>query len=190
MNNLPILILLIFLLNTSFLQGQNLIKNSKFNSGVEHWEVLLADKGIPIKAQVIEHSQFPDLYGLADNYINTNFVELDATSAIQQKINTDKSDNYTLIFAYALRPDAGDKQLVITANGTVIHTETMKNSSSVGTFKYHNIYFNAPDHITKLSFYAVSLSGPDDQGILLTDITCEKTAEININYPKNGSKTH
>lgn len=189
MKNLPSLIFFLCLF-TYTTQAQNLIKNNKFNAGVENWEVLLADKNLPIKAQVIEHSKDYDLYGLADNYINTSFVELDATSAIQQKINTDNSDSYTLIFAYTHRPNAGDKQLVVTANGTVIHTETVKNNASIGTFKYTNIYFNAPGTVTKLSFYAVSISGPDDQGILLTDVSCEKTAEININNPNHTRKTH
>ena len=175
---------------TSSTQAQNLIKNNKFNAGVEGWEVLLAEKSLPIKAQVIEHSQDYGSYGLADNYINTSFVELDATSAIQQRIDTDNSDNYSLIFASAHRPNAGDKQLVVTANGTVIYTETIKNNTAIGSFKYTNIYFTAPSSTTKLSFYAVSLSGPDDQGILLTDVSCEKTAEINITNPVHGKKTH
>lgn len=179
---------LFLLINTT--QAQNLIKNNKFNAGVESWEVLLAEKSLPIKAQVIEHSQDYGSYGLADNYINTSFVELDATSAIQQKISTNNSENYTLIFAYAHRPNAGDKQLVVTANGVVIHTETIKNNASIGAFKYTNLYFTAPSNTTTLSFYAVSISGPDDQGILLTDVSCEKTAEININNSSNTKKTH
>ena len=188
---MKILLSLLFIsfLLTNTAQAQNLIKNNKFNNGVENWEVLLAEESLPIKAQVIEHSQDYGSYGLADNYINTSFVELDATSAIQQKIDTDNSDNYTLIFAYAHRPNAGDKQLVVTANGTVIYTETIKNNASIGAFKYTNIYFNAPSGSTKLSFYAVSLSGPDDQGILLTDVSCEKTAEINIDNPNHAKKT-
>jgi hypothetical protein len=188
---MKILTSFIFILSlfSSTTQAQNLIKNNKFNAGVESWEVLLAEESLPIKAQVIEHSKDYGSYGLADNYINTSFVELDATSAIQQKISTDNSDNYTLIFACAHRPNAGDKQLVVTANGTVIHTETIKNNASVGSFKYTNIYFTAPSSTTKLSFYAVSISGPDDQGILLTDISCEKTAEININNPNHTKKT-
>ena len=189
MKILPSFIFILFLL-TGTTQAQNLIKNSKFNAGVESWEVLLAEKSLPIKAQVIEHSQDYGSYGLADNYINTSFVELDATSAIQQNVNTNNSENYTLIFAYSHRPNAGDKQLVVTANGTVIYTETIKNNPSVGLFKYTNLYFTAPSNTTKLSFYAVSINGPDDQGILLTDISCEKTAEININNPNNNKKTH
>jgi hypothetical protein len=187
-NLLSSIFILSFLISST--QAQNLIKNNKFNAGVEGWEVLLSEKGLPIKAQVIEHSQDYGSYGLADNYINTSFVELDATSAIQQRIDTDNSDNYTLIFAYAHRPNAGDKQLVVTANGTVIHTETVKNNASIGGFKYKHIYFNAPSTTTKLSFYAVSISGPDDQGVLLTDISCEKTAEISINNSNNTKKTH
>jgi len=183
------LLFLFFVLN-HIAQAQNLIKNSKFSTGVEYWEVLLAEKNSPIKASIIEHSQDYGSYGLADNYINTSFVELDATSAIQQKFNTDNSDNYTLIFAYAHRPNAGDKQLVVKANETVIHTQTVKNSPSVGMFKYKNVYFNAPSNTTKLSFYAVSISGPDDQGVLLTDISCEKTAEINIENLNTKKKTH
>lgn len=187
-NLLSLTFFLLILSNNT--QAQNLIENSKFNAGVESWEVLLAEKSLPIKAQVIEYSQDYGSYGLADNYINTSFVELDATSAIQQKINTNNSENYTLIFAYAHRPNAGDKQLVVTANGTVIHTETIKNNPSIGGFKYQNLYFNASSDITKLSFYAVSISGPDDQGILLTDVSCEKTAEINISNPISTRKTH
>lgn len=187
MKNLLSFVFILFLVNNTT-QAQNLVKNNKFNAGVESWEVLLAEKSLPIKAQVIEHSQDYGSYGLADNYINTSFVELDATSAIQQKITTSNSENYTLIFAHAHRPNAGDKQLVVTANGIVIHTETIKNNASIGAFKYTNLYFTATSSTTKLSFYAVSLGGPDDQGILLTDISCEKTAEININNPNNTKK--
>lgn len=175
------------LLNQS--TAQNIVKNGKFTNGITNWQVLLADADFPIKAQVIEHSQYYDLYGLADNYINTSFVELDAKSAIQQKVPTNKSDNYTLTFSYAHRPDAGDKQLVITADKEIIYTETIKNNTTEGTFKYKNIYFNAPSNMTKLSFYAVSLNGSEDKGILLTDVICEKTAEISINNSLNKRKT-
>ena len=88
MKNVLSLIFLSYFLVSS-IQAQNLIKNNKFNAGVESWEVLLAEKSLPIKAQVIEHSEDYGLYGLADNYINTSFVELDATSAIQKKLPKD-----------------------------------------------------------------------------------------------------
>lgn len=186
----PLVIVAILCALSSSIQAQDLIQNGKFNQGVTGWEVLLAEKSLPIKAQVIEHSKDYGTYGLADNYVNTSFVELDATSAIQQKIKTSTEENYTLIFAYAHRPNAGDKQLVVTANGEVIHTETIKNTPEVGTFKYINLYFNASSSTTRLSFYAVPLSGPEDQGILLTDVSCEKTAEINLKNSRYTRKTH
>lgn len=185
---LVIAVMLCTLLSSTY--AQNLVQNGKFNQGVNSWEVLLTEKSSPIKAQVIEHSQDYDTYGLADSYINTSFVELDATSAIQQKIKTNNSENYTLIFAYAHRPNAGDKQFVVTANGEVIYTETIKNTADIGTFKYIHLYFNATTTTTKLSFYAVPLSGPEDQGILLTDVSCEKTAEINLDHSRHTRKTH
>lgn len=185
-----ILLLVTFFLvtnNTSF--AQNLFQNSKFNSGVEHWLVLLESSNTPIKAQVIEHSQDYGQYGLADNYVNTSFVELDAKSAIQQTIATTQHDSYVLTFAHSHRPDAGKKQLVVMVNQDVIFTKTIDNNSSAGLFKYETIHFTAPKDNSKVSFYAVSLSGLEDQGILLTDVSCEKAAEINI-FGKREQKTH
>lgn len=166
--------------------SQDLIQNGSFKDGVNNWQILLETPTHPIKAQVIEHSEYYDLYGLADNYINTSFVELDSKSAIQQNVSTSKSDYFNLTFAYAHRPSAGDKQLVIIANQEVIYTETIKNSSTAGIFKYKTVFFKASKENTKLSFYAVSLNGPEDKGVLLTDISCEKTvsATLDINQSK------
>ena len=47
---MKILTSFIFILSlfSSTTQAQNLIKNNKFNAGVESWEVLLAEKSLPI----------------------------------------------------------------------------------------------------------------------------------------------
>ncbi|BDS11363.1 DUF642 domain-containing protein [Aureispira anguillae] len=183
-----ILPLCFFVLFLSTVSAQELVHNGNFNAGTNNWQILLEDPNLPIKAQVIEHSKDYHSYGLADSYVNTNFVELDDKSAIQQKILTTKSENYTLVFAYTHRPNAGDKQLVITADSKVIYTKTIKDDGSIGMFKYVNAYFKAPSNMTKLSFYAVSLNGAEDQGVLLTDISCKKTAEISIDNPTKVQK--
>lgn len=183
-----VLLLLSLSINTVG-SAQNLFKNGKFQNGVTNWMVLLENPAVPIKAQVIEHSKDYGQYGLADNYVNTSFVELDAQSAIQQEIATTQHDNYVLTFAYAHRPDAGKKQLVVMIDKDVIFSRTIDNNSSVGGFKYETLHFSAPSDNSKFSFYTVSLSGADNQGILLTDISCEKAAEINI-FDTREQKTH
>lgn len=160
--------------------AQNLVQDGKFTDGVSHWQVLLSDPSIPIKAQIIEQSQDYGAYGLADNYINTSFVELDAQSAIQQSIPTSVGDQYVLTFAYAHRPNAGKKQLVVLLDQQVICTKTIQNSETTGVFKYQTVHFSATKKQSKLSFYTISLDGPEDQGILITDLHCEVAAEINL----------
>jgi hypothetical protein len=180
---------LLLLLNSALVLGQNLVQNSKFQQGVTHWQVLLEDSNVPIKAQVIEHSKDYGQYGLADNYVNTSFVELDAQSAVQQRMATVAGDNYVLTFAYAHRPNAGKKQLVVMIDQQVVFTTTLNNSASVGFFNYETLHFTAPSSNAKLSFYAVSLSGVAEQGVLLTDVSCERAAEINI-FDMREQKTH
>ncbi|MGH1338640.1 MAG: DUF642 domain-containing protein [Aureispira sp.] len=180
-------IICLFLQTNAF--SQNLFQNSKFQDGVTHWHVLLENADVPIKAQIIEHSKDYGQYGLADNYVNTSFVELDAKSAIQQEVATTQQNNYVLTFAHAHRPDAGKKQLIVLVDQKVVFTKTIDNNSSVGIFKYETIHFTAPQNNSKISFYAVSLSGVEDQGILLTDISCEMAAEINL-FDQREQKTH
>ena len=184
-----ILLFTFYLLFQNSVFAQNLFQNNKFQDGVTHWLVLLENADIPITAQVIEHSKDYGQYGLADNYINTSFVELDAKSAIQQEVPTVKHNNYTLTFAHSHRPNAGKKQLVVLVDQKVVFTKTIDNNSSVGFFKYETIHFTAFQDNSKISFYAVSLSGAEDQGILLTDVSCEMAAEINI-FDQGEQKTH
>jgi len=158
----------------------NLIKNGQFVDGTNNWEVLLLDKNEPIKAH-IEHSNVYKEYGLADNFVGTNFVELDQKSAIQQVIPTRKGEQYTVVFAYAPRPNAGTKQLIVTAGKKVIYTTTLDNSDDKGIFIYKKVNFTATEDYTKLGFHAVSiLSNADDKGILLTDILCNRSSVLNV----------
>lgn len=155
----------------------NLIKNGQFTNGTKGWNILLTNKNQPIKAQ-IEHGDSYKDYGLADNFIGTNFVELDAQSTIQQTIATEPKQRYRLIYAYAPRPDAGKNQLIVMANGKVIHTKTVQSNSKTGKFTYKEIEFTATSAETKLGFYAVSIAdGTEDKGILITDIWCEQISE-------------
>ncbi len=158
----------------------NLIKNGQFIDGTNNWEVLLLNKDEPIKAH-IEHSNVYKAYGLADNFVGTNFVELDQKSTIQQIIPTRKGDMYTLVFAYAPRPNAGTKQLIVTAGKKVIYTTTLNNSDDKGVFIYKTVSFAAIDKYTKIGFHAVSiLSDADDKGILLTDILCNLSSIVDV----------
>ena len=170
-----------FILLTTILAAQdNLVKNGQFVDGTKHWEVLLNDSKEPIKAH-IEHGSSYKEYGLADNFVGTNFVELDQKSAIQQAIPTRKGESYTLIFAYAHRPGAGSKQLIVKAGGKAIYTTTVKNSDAEGSFIYKNITFTATDKETKIGFYSVSiLGGAEDKGILLTDVLCNISSEVDL----------
>ena len=159
----------------------NLIKNGQFIDGTNNWEVLLLNKNEPIKAH-IEHSNTYKEYGLADNFVGTNFIELDQKSAIQQVIPTRKEEMYTVIFAYAPRPNAGTKQLIVTAGKKVIYTTTLDNSDDKGVFIYKKISFSATENYTKIGFHSVSiLSEVDDKGILLTDILCNLSSIVDVN---------
>ena len=173
-------VLFSFLTITLFAQD-NLIKNGQFVDGTNNWSVLLLDKNEPIKAH-IEHSNVYKEYGLADNFVGTNFVELDQKSAIQQVIPTKKGEVYILFFAYAPRPNAGTKQLIVTAGKKAVYTTTLNNSDDKGVFTYKKVSFVATSDYTKIGFHAVSiLSDADDKGILLTDILCNLSSVVDVN---------
>lgn len=152
----------------------NLIKNGQFTEGTQNWEVLLVNKENPIKAH-IEHGSSYKEYGLADNFVGTNFVELDQQSALQQHIITTPNQRYKLLFAYAHRPEAGKQQLIVMAAGNIVFTKTLDNGTSEGQFSYKEIEFTAADPRTKISFHAVPLAEAQaDKGILITDILCQE----------------
>ncbi|BDS09727.1 DUF642 domain-containing protein [Aureispira anguillae] len=165
---------------TSLVAQDNLIKNGHFAEGTKNWNVLLLDKSQPIKAH-IEHADSYKEYGLADNFVGTNFVELDQKSAIEQTILTRKGESYTLLFAYAHRPNAGTKQLIVTAGNRAIYTKTIKNTEAAGNFTYKHVTFIATENETKIGFHSVSiLGGAEDMGILLTDVLCNFTSEVDL----------
>lgn len=175
-------------MSSALFAQDNLIKNGQFVDGTEHWEVLLNDKNEPIKAH-IERSESYKEYGLADNFVGTNFVELDEKSAIQQTVKTTSGENYTLMFAYAHRPNAGTKQLIVMAGGKAIFTTTINNSEDAGQFVYKHANFQATSSETKLSFYSVSiLGGAEDKGILLTDVLCNSTSDVDLINHLNDKK--
>jgi len=167
-------ILLFFFFALTLNAQDNLIKNGQFVKGTDNWEVLLNDANKPIKAHIEQSTEYK-AYGLADNYVGTNFVELDEQSAIQQKVETSKDRVYELSFAVAHRPEAGNKQLIVAINGKAIHTQTIKNKKEAGNFIYKTVRFMAKGNETKLAFYSASLDGAADKGILLTDIMCKAT---------------
>ncbi|MFT5647768.1 MAG: hypothetical protein ACI976_002462 [Aureispira sp.] len=166
----------------------NLIKNGQFIDGTDKWKVLLLNKNEPIKAH-IEHSNVYKEYGLADNFVGTNFIELDQKSAIQQVISTKEGEMYTLVFAYAPRPSAGTKQLIVTAGKKIVYTATLDNSDNKGNFVYKKVSFAATGDYTKIGFHAVSiLSDADDKGILLTDILCNLSSILDIDQIYSDKK--
>ncbi len=175
-NKILLLIVFLFSYSSIFAQNKNLVKNGQFVTGTDGWEILLDDKNAPIKAHIEQGTSYKE-YGLADNYIGTNFVELDEKSAIQQKINTRQGTEYLLTFAFAHRPDAGVKQLILTIDGKAVFTTTVSNSDDTGSFAYKKIMFKAKNSSTKIAFYTVSLGGSPEKGVLLTDIHCEKLKE-------------
>ncbi|MCP4437342.1 MAG: hypothetical protein GY810_00045 [Aureispira sp.] len=168
-----------FLFNSN-IGAQNLLINGKFATNTEGWSVLLADKENPIKAQIIERADSYKEYGLADNYIGTNFVEIDAQSGIQQTVDVKTGETYILAFATAHRPDVGNKQFIIQINGDVVHTKTFKNDSKAGNFSYRYVEYTAKSDQAKIAFRVVSLSGADDQGVLLTDILFSHSDEVDL----------
>lgn len=168
----------------------NLIKNGQFTAGTQNWEVLLVNKDNPIKAH-IEHGSSYKEYGLADNFVGTNFVELDQQSALQQHIITTPNQRYKLLFAYAHRPEAGKQQLIVMAAGNIVFTKTLDNGASEGQFSYKEIEFTATDARTKISFHAVPLAEAQaDKGILITDILCQEiNAEtLDLHQISSGGK--
>jgi hypothetical protein len=179
------------LLQTLILQAQdNLIQNGQFTNGTASWEVLLENKDNPIKAH-IEHGNSYKEYGLADNFVGTNFVELDQQSAVQQYIETTPGERYTLIFAYAHRPEAGKKQLIVMAANNVVFTKTLDNGMDEAQFSYQEVVFTATSNRTKIGFNAVSIdNSPQDKGILLTDVLCQEvaTGALDLHKISSGSK--
>lgn len=174
--------------STGLFAQNNLIKNGQFTNGTEGWSVLLTNKDQPIKAQ-IEHGDSYKDYGLADNFIGTNFVELDAQSAIQQTIVTEPKQRYKLTYAYAPRPNAGKNQLIVMADGKVIHTKTVQSTSEAGKFMYKEVEFTATSAATKVGFYAVSIAdGTEGRGVLITDIWCEHISEGLLLLDGGGTK--
>jgi hypothetical protein len=152
-------------------QDDNLIANGQFLEGTDSWEVLLNDAREPIKAHIEKGNSYKE-YGLADNFIGTNFVELDEKSAVQQEIKTAPNKTHVLSFAYAHRPNAGNKQLIVAVDGKAIYTTTVKNETGTGVFMYKSVSFTPKSNDTKIAFYSVSLDGAADKGVLLTDIKC------------------
>lgn len=186
-----LLLPLFILLQAWTLSAQdNLLKNGQFTQGTEHWEVLLVNKDNPIKAH-IEHGNSYKEYGLADNFVGTNFVELDQQSAVQQKITTVPGKRYKLMFAYAHRPEAGKKQFIVMAAGRVVFTKTLDNGRSEGHFSYKEVEFTAKENQTKIGFHAAAIAGsPDDKGILLTDVLCKEvgTETLDLHKISSGGK--
>lgn len=162
----------------------NLLQNGNFSKGTESWEVFLTDPKAPIKAHIIERGDSYEKYGLADNYVGTNFVELDSKSAISQKTATKAGEPHVLVFAYAHRPEAGDKQLIVEINGKAIWTKTVKNTSEAGTFTYKIIKFVPDSNNTSVALYAVSLGGDGEKGVLVTDVLIneEPTVDLKLFY--------
>lgn len=159
------------------LQAQNLLLNGKFNPQEKGWETLRSQGELP----KIEQSSAYKAYGLSDKFAGLSFVELDALSAVQQTVATEKGEKYTLVYSYSHRPNAGDKQLIVLLNGKPIYTETIPNTSEPGRFRYHHCSFTADNAQSTLAFYVVSLSGEENQGVLLTDVSLGKESEINLN---------
>lgn len=183
MYNQLLLLFTMFFASISFLNAQNgssnLLANGNFSEGTKGWKVFLVDAEKPIKAQVIEQSDSYRAYGLADNYVGTNFVELDASSAIQQNLETKEGESYVLVFAYAHRPGAGDKQFIVQINGNAVWTKTIKNSKENGAFTYKYIKFKG-EAKANVAFYAVSLNGDEEKGILLTDVLVSEEPDVNL----------
>lgn len=176
--HLFIAFLLVWLTNN--IRAQNLIKNGQFNDGVKGWTVLLDEKAqSPIKAHVIK-SNSNKQYGLADTYTKTNFVELDAHSIIKQTVKTKEGETYTLVFGYAHRPNAGDKQLIIAVNGKPIYTKKIANAQDAAKFQYKDLTYIAKTKQTTLEFFAVSLGGDDNMGVLITDIVFNKQEAVDL----------
>ncbi len=158
--------------------AQNLLKNGNFEKGVEDWSIFIAKEGMAPRS--IEISRDYARYGLADNYAGLAFVELDAQSAIQQTIVTQAQKEYVLAFGYSHRRNAGDKQLIIQVNGKTVHSHTVKNSHEEGKFVHKHITFTADAPESKIVIYAVSISGDETKGILLSDVFCNLETEIDL----------
>lgn len=169
---------LIFLFSSTTIFAQNLVQNGAFISGTDAWTPLNSLAGENTQKKTIEFSDDYMMYELSDSYLEKRFVELDYQSAIQQTISTNETTNYTLTFAYAHRPNSGDKELVIIADDKVIYKKTIKNNEKEGSFIYQSVPFQAKRSQTSLGFYVQSISGAEDRGLLITDIFCEERANL------------
>ena len=159
--------------------AQNLLQNGKFEQAATGWEAISSQAN-----PIIEHSKSYQDYGLADNFVGTNFVELDAVSAIQQTITTKKDEKYTLVFSYSHRPNAGDKELIVLVNGKPVYTEKIANTPDAGSFRYKHTVFTANGEKATIGFYVVSLNGDESKGVLLTNVLAgiENETDLNLYY--------
>lgn len=164
-----------FLTSQAQNQNPNLINNPKFDAGTKSWEIANAN------GNAIEISNDYKAYGLTDNFAGTYFVELDANSAVQQTIKTEKGKKYVFAFAYSHRPNAGDKQFIVLVNGKPFHTEKIANNAANGGFRQKALSFTAEGETSVVAFHTASLSGEDTQGVLLTDVLVGEESEVNLN---------
>lgn len=175
--------LMAFIFGTTGLCAQNLLKNGQFSEGIKHWKVLLEETAAsPIKAHVVKKGATE--HGLADNYVGTNFVELDAHTAIRQTVKTKEAEEYLLVFAFAHRPNAGDKQLIISIDGKPLYTHKIENNAQSGTFQYKHVKYTAIGKQATIEFNVVSLNGDENIGVLLTDVlfNLEEAVDLKLFY--------
>lgn len=170
MKNLVLLLFCSLSLQLFAQNKENLIKNGQFRNSLEGWEILLSNGSPSIKAQILSEEADYKKFGLADNFVGTSFVEIDENSSIRQDVELKSIEPHSLVFAYAPRPNAGDKQLIVKVDGRAVWTTTLGNQNALGRFQYKAIKLMPEEKSAQISFYVVSLSDKKDQGVFIADV--------------------
>lgn len=181
MQNFKILGLFTFLLIASIsANAQNLLVNGSFTQGAEAWTVWTASGA---EASVQPSNAYAD-FGLADNFIGTNFLALGEEVGIRQSIATEAQRTYVIQFAFSHRPNAGDQELIIEVDGRPVFHQKVANSERNGRFRYRHFTFTAQDESTEIKLYSVPIEANKGKGILLSNIEVaeEGTVEIKLDY--------
>lgn len=161
-------------------QAQNLLVNGNFTQGAEAWAVWAANDA---KASVQPSNAYAE-FGLADNFIGTNFLALDEEVGIRQTVATTAERTYLVQFAFSHRPNAGDQDLIIEVDGRPAFHQKIADSDRNGHFRYRSFTFTAGDAKTEINIYSVPIGEKKGKGILLSDIQlgAEGTVELKLDY--------
>lgn len=181
MQNLKTLLFFAFItLLATQAQAQNLLVNGNFTQGANAWNVWAANGA----EASVQPSDAYAKFGLADNFIGTNFLALDEEVGIRQTVATEAERTYLVQFAFSHRPDAGDQELIIEVDDRPVFHQKVPQSDRSGHFRYRHFTFTAQDAETEVNIYVVPVGENKGKGVLLSDIELaeEGTVELKLDY--------